>query len=571
MAEDVLNTPRGYANASVAWLNSPRGDSNGEINSTISVEQLRRLLRSDVQEVVRVELQAAAASGWALPQAQGTKRPRESWRAEEEHSPGTSSRKKQQWRPGLRLSQQFGSKTQSQDVSDEEGRAASEHYALLAEVPRASFAQMGDQMMRCFRLVDKVWRLEEPCKEPIRKGALAEFINSNAFHMFFAVLVAANAGFMVYAANQDVQNVCNNTDKAALNWMWNVDMLFLVLFTIEVVCKLAVHRLFYFWNRDAFWNWLDFFLVLQTFVLSYMESSHLEKGGHNGDRWMRMFRIFKAARILRILRIFTFVSELNLIFSAIIGTVMHLFWSLVVFAILFLTFSMYFTSSVATYLEEIGSADGQTEKTVILYFGSVGTSFMTLFMTVFGGEDWGEFYAALLPMGGRCHYLYIGFVAFSNLALLNIVTGFFVERAVKISQPDVHQLAEERFTEEREYAMELRRLFGLADKDGDGLADKEELENMVREGRIINYLRYLNIDPAWSKRHLMSIFDEVAERAPGDDFDGVSAVSITALVERVMAVRGFARSTDIMDLYDMVWRVESLQQQMMNKIDGMSE
>merc|ERR1740138_1971382 len=108
-------------------------------------------------------------------------------------------------------------------------------------------------------------------------------------------------------------------------------------------------------------------------------------------------------------------------------------------------------------------------------------------------------------MGGPCHYVYLLLVAFLQLSLLNIVTGIFVERALKISQPDVHQQAEEQF------AKELRYLFGLADKNGDGFADKEELETMVRDGRIVNYLRFLNIDPLWSKRNLFHVFNRVAD------------------------------------------------------------
>jgi hypothetical protein len=333
------------------------------------------------------------------------------------------------------------------------------------------------------------------------------------------------------------------------------------LFSIELVCKLAVHRCFFFWNTDAAWNGLDFVLVMEGLQLQYMQFSHLSAGGRRSDGSMRMFRLLKVTRILRILRAFKFFTELHLIFVAIIGSVMKLFWSILVFAILFLIFSLYFTSSVATYLQRMGSTESGEEQTVLLYFGSVAISARTLFMTVFGGADWSDYYFALAAMAGPSHFVYLFLVAFLQLALLNIVTGFFVEHALKCTQPDVLEQAEERFMEERKYAKELRFLFGLADVNGDGFADKEELETMVRDGRIVNYLRFLGIDPLWSKHNLCRLFDRVAEQNDG--------VSITSLVERIMAMRGSARSTEMFDLRAMLRHVQSLQEQTISKIDGM--
>lgn len=181
-------------------------------------------------------------------------------------------------------------------------------------------------------------------------------------------------------------------------------------------------------------------------------------------------------------------------------------------------------------------------------------------MTVFGGADWETYYFALEPVAAPCHYVFLFFVAFLQLALFNIVTGIFVEQALKLSKPDVHQQAHERFMEEKKYAKELKLLFKVADLNGDGFADKEKLNTLVNDGRIVKYLQFLDIDPLWSKNNLSRIFDRVAEQH--------DKVSIKTLVQRIMAMRGSARSTEIFDLRGMLRHVQCLQEQMIWKIDG---
>lgn len=548
-----------------AWLGSPRSPrslrfthraSERQTISTLSVEELRSLLRSDVGAVVRAELRAA---NLAPPQEHEI-----SGRAEQECGPSTS------------MSRLF-SKGNSQafhaewQFSSEHAKAASEHYALLAEMPRDDFdssPQSGEHWSaRLIKVVNKFLWMEEPFKEPVRKGRLADFTTGNIFQFFFGAVVAVNIAVMACEFDEDSDNVAHKNNNANVKWEFDADVMFLALYTIELVCKLAVHRLFYFWNKDVAWNCLDFFLVVQGLISEATQVVHYDTTQMHGSAWMRMFRILKAVRILRVARVFTIFTQVHVIFNAIVGSTAQLFWSIVVLAMLFFTFAMYFTSTVTSYLKALPTEqiDGQTEQTLILRFGFVRNSMLSLFKSVYGGEDWGGLYDLLTALASHsnAHHVFIFFLAFVHIALLNIVTGIFVEHALKLSQPNIHQLAEQRFIEERAYATELKEVFGLADKNKDGFADKDELEHMVKDGRIVNFLRYLNIDPMWSKRHLVAMLDEVAEREGPDD-----QVRITALVERVMAVRGWARSTDIMDLRDAVWHVMSVQQQIMRKIDG---
>merc|ERR1712085_189102 len=120
-----------------------------------------------------------------------------------------------------------------------------------------------------------------------------------------------------------------------MGWMSTVDLGFLCLYCAELFCKLALHRLFYFWSEDMAWSWLDFVLILQGLVDTFCGA-----GGGRGNTWMRTFRLLRVVKVLRILRVFKFFTQLYAIVSAIARSMMHLFWSILMFAIVFFMFSL---------------------------------------------------------------------------------------------------------------------------------------------------------------------------------------------------------------------------------------
>merc|ERR1711920_584377 len=111
--------------------------------------------------------------------------------------------------------------------------------------------------------------------------------------------------------------------------------------------------------------------------------------------------------------------------------------------------------------------------------------------------------------------------------------------------------------------MELKKILEDADKNGNGTVDKEEFATMISEGRITHYLQFLGIDPMWSHRNMASLFDKVAVQCRRESIDGATEVDARALVERFMALRGSARSTEIIDLRDKVADVLQLQEDML--------
>jgi len=306
-------------------------------------------------------------------------------------------------------------------------------------------------------------------------------------------------------------------------------------------------------------------LILQSLLYS---SALLGGSGGRGNTWMRTFPLLRVAKVLRILRVVKFCTQLYLIVSAVIGSIMQMFWSVLTFAIVFFIFSLFILSNVVNYMQALDSVHSEEARSVILYFGSFEVTLRTLFLTLAGGSDWEEYYFALEPVRNG-QLVFTLFVVFSQLVLLNVVTSMFVESTMKLSKPDFKQLAEEHYAEEREYATELKKLFEAADVDQNCYIDRLEFDAMVSDGKFATAFKFLNIDPTWARNNLPSLYDALAEqhmvRTPGN---GAVGIDINVLTERIMALRGFARSTEVMDLHDMVWQLARRQEEMMSVMGG---
>merc|ERR1712137_896549 len=116
-------------------------------------------------------------------------------------------------------------------------------------------------------------------------------------------------------------------------------------------------------------------------------------------------------------------------------------------------------------------------------FGSTNNAILTLFMSVSGGMDWGEALKALTPLPLHNKVLFIGFIFFSIIAMLNIVTGMFVESVIGAAAMDRDNMIQERQSEARQYLHIMLELFGELDVNGTNSLSLEEFEASMKDDR----------------------------------------------------------------------------------------
>jgi len=425
---------------------------------------------------------------------------------------------------------------------------------------REACPRMGACAAKTLRCLDWLWALEEPK----RTGCWADFVGGHAFQIFFASVIGANALFMALSLNAHMDALAAGEPVEVWSAHNSIEAVFVSVYCVELGCKWSVHGWYYLWNEDARWNWLDLLLVLQG-VLDSLTRLFVEGGGSGkGKTWMRMIRLFKMARFLRILRVIRMFSQLTLLINCILESVPSLFWSVLLFLLTCLMFSMYFVSMAVAFMEE--SSDDQDQETdgLLRHFSSVWHCMLTLYQSVSGGVDWGDVYKELLPLGTSCH-MFLVFIAFSQIALLNVVTGIFMETALKIAQGDLATKAQDEHMKEKEMAEELLRLFVAGDVDEDRKLTESEFRDMLESGRLERYLKYIGIDPVWLHENLPLMFQKLAmENSEKVDRGEEIQIDMKFFVHLCMMLRGAARSTELMDLQD---RVVVMQQQMVEQVE----
>ena len=125
------------------------------------------------------------------------------------------------------------------------------------------------------------------------------------------------------------------------------------------------------------------------------------------------------------------VPELKSMVCLISASMISFFWAVVLFVLLIYCVAVYFTE-LATDLR-VGADDTRLGQ----YWGSLGSSFLSLFQAISGGDDWANFIDVLEDSSQTLNTLVFSlYVLFATLVMLNLVTGVFVEGAQRILKDD---------------------------------------------------------------------------------------------------------------------------------------
>jgi len=258
-------------------------------------------------------------------------------------------------------------------------------------------------------------------------------------------------------------------------------------------------------------------------------------GGSVDVTFMRSLRLLKLSKILRMVRVMRFFSELRLILNSLLGSLISLFWAIVMLALIYYIFGLLFVQGIIPYLANRSMADPIVEDSLKRFYGSVELSMMTLFQASTGGDDWSMFYEALVHTGGLNCVLFVFFILFIEIALMNILTGIFVENAMKLAQPDRDAMALEIRKREKELEDELRKLCQHFDTDGSGYISREKFAESLEHGKMKANLAVLGLDIKDAELFLGMLAEASGEKE----------VNVDAFIHGCMRLKGTATSLDM--------------------------
>lgn len=266
---------------------------------------------------------------------------------------------------------------------------------------------------------------------------LAEIFDRTEFQVGIACIIIANA--CCIGLETDMPNWCN----------WSIiENVFLLIFTTELCCKMAVigpSKFFYFLGGDFEWNVLDF-IVVSIGVIDFLSHLNAAKkpedsadgGGHSdhgNQSFATLLRIMRLLRIVRIFRLFRFLKKLYLLTVGLTEAIRSTFWVTILMAIILYTCSI----ALARTLGHM-PADAPGQVFLSEKFGTVGLSMMTLFQ-ITASPDLMEFGNQQILFDYPILLLFlVVWVVFGSFGMVAMLTGVISESMFEKNQARIAEL-----------------------------------------------------------------------------------------------------------------------------------
>jgi len=379
--------------------------------------------------------------------------------------------------------------------------------------------------------------------------ALMKVIRHPAFDATVGILILTNTAVIGWEVNDDAVNPGSSNGL-----IQGVQTLFNSFFALELFFRMFAERLSFFTCKDKVWNLLDLALVgssmFMVVVMAIASSARDAADKRQQFQTMRLLRIARCVRVLRIFRVSRFVEELRLMLFLIMCSFRSLLWVFVLLIGVMYIFAIVFTKAGAEYMLSVASGhdvpvDGLSEN-----YGTVLGSMFTLLKAAFGGGDWAELMKPLWDAGYVYGIIFLLYELFMLLAVLNIVTGVFVDNTTKLAQGDKDRVIQEEMDSYNCSVKDLRELFlDVMHEQGaaKGIETQQDLQNLtitrsdfeeiLTHEKMEAYFRVLGLDIS-EGRVLFGLLDT----------DGDGNIGVEDFTSGCLRLRGGAKEIDIMTL-----------------------
>eukprot|EP00928_Gymnodinium_smaydae_P070628 TRINITY_DN54429_c0_g1_i1.p1 TRINITY_DN54429_c0_g1~~TRINITY_DN54429_c0_g1_i1.p1 ORF type:complete len:657 (+),score=115.70 TRINITY_DN54429_c0_g1_i1:149-2119(+) len=361
-------------------------------------------------------------------------------------------------------------------------------------------------------------------KPPLVQRLLA----SPYFDYCAAALIVSNAAVIGLKTQYD----CVNRGEPTPYYFTVLNIVFCFLFSAELVFRVigkGLRGFFLQQGRTAIWSWFDLTVVL----LQIMEITIGMLLSRLSGEAVAFVRIIPVIRVVRVIRVMRFIRQFRILVTMIFGTLKTVSWALVLLMLIMYLFGIFFAQSVANHSLMATSIDPSLD----LYYGRLTSTILTLFQAIIGGIDWRDAYQPLEEIGFLYSFLFIVYIIFVQLVVMNVLTGMFLQRAMEQAQSDQEHVIHLRVQEQQQFVRRLRELFEELDTSKDGIISLAEFEDHLQDKRMQALLQTVEIDTsdAWTLFKLL-------------DTDGGGSVDLEEFVDGVQKLRGSAKSIQMAQL-----------------------
>eukprot|EP00929_Paragymnodinium_shiwhaense_P093086 TRINITY_DN53138_c0_g3_i1.p1 TRINITY_DN53138_c0_g3~~TRINITY_DN53138_c0_g3_i1.p1 ORF type:complete len:567 (-),score=108.84 TRINITY_DN53138_c0_g3_i1:197-1897(-) len=306
-------------------------------------------------------------------------------------------------------------------------------------------------------------------------------------------------------------------DHGAMEIVHQLEFIFCVIFVSELLVRIFTYGSDFFVGDMWQWNMFDTLIVGLQVMEQLSEEFHGRLLSVSSIKILRLVRVFRIIRLLRVLRL---VDELQRIIISIVNSLSSLVWVLMLLAVLIYFFAVVFTSLA---LIHVVPDDPQFEH-IMHFYGSLPRTSLTLFESVFGGLSWDEPAQLLIDcVSPYACVLYCFYIAFSLIALMNVVTGVFVDKALRSAHA----------AEESSLCNQVASIF-FDENDPHRQISWEFFQSKLSCADMADYFRAIDID-ATEAKNLFTLLDT----------DNSGGVDCAELINGLLRLRGNAGALEV--------------------------
>jgi len=382
-------------------------------------------------------------------------------------------------------------------------------------------------------------------------------VASRYFESFIALMIIMNSIFIgqqvSYSMDRSRDVYENNiggqvSDISVPTAAVVMEICFNVIFIAELLLRVIASGIRFVIGPEWKWNVFDMTLVLlsvvEMVILSFNDSVTLLRA-------VRLLRIARTIRMLRLFRFATFCHNLRLMSLAIVKSAVPLTGAVITLMIMIFMFSVVFVQAASDYIRDANSDDSHVP-VLLEHFSSIPMAVLSLFMSISGGVDWWLLAHALLQISVHYCLLFVVFELVSVLAVLNIITGIFVNDALEMARMDRDMLTQLEKEDSKKFLAQLTNVFHVIDRQGTGTISLAEFTAAMNDEDLRITLAVLELTV-----HDAESFFKVL------DIDQTNTVDIEKFIVGCMRLRGKAGN---IPLELMIQEVKLFQKSMVTKI-----
>lgn len=419
-----------------------------------------------------------------------------------------SPEKEQQQKPsdqGLVLAAQVEQVAGEEDEEIQVQQRPSNRYAARSQTRQISEWERSEEVGRL------KWQ-----QEPERSGCFADLLRSPRFYQFCSsvVFVDVLVSLIVAAVPAMLGAFRGYINMVVLSW-----------YSMELLLRFVVHRLFFFCNKRRAWNILDLFVVGASVVEMTVFGQD-----QTSTTVLRVFRAVRFSKFVRLFGLLDSLSDLGLMLRCTLGSMVPVFWTLCFLLVILVVFGLIFSEC----FKEPGSS-----------YGTLPNTMLQLFMAVTGGLSWGEIYHRINDENGVFYStLFLSYKIFVTFSFMNVVTSVLVQKTMKLGEPGLEQTIIKRRQDEVELAKTLHSVitahhmgtgqFGMITRE-DAMLIIEDPE--VSKHMALNGINITSTAAFWDAMELLTggevdTIDEFIGACLGLT-GGASCIDVLALLQRL--------------------------------------